>query len=159
MRITRSNDFDQDVETLFEPFTLASEIDRKYRSMGARNIEVLEIKTDGDVLRVRTRREIPAEVPRLLQRFLGEWNTLVQTEEWRTEGDRREGTVKVEIEGVPAKVDGEVSMRPHDGGSVVDMDFRVRSGIPLLGKKLAEFVAGITAELLAKEADFLRERN
>ena len=58
-----------------------------------------------------------------------------------------------------AKVDGEVSMRPHDGGSVVDMDFRVRSGIPLLGKKLAEFVAGITAELLAKEADFLRERD
>lgn len=158
MRITRSNDFAQDVETLFEPFTLPAEIDRKYQGMGARNVEILEIKSDDGVLRVKTRREIPAEVPRLLQKFLGEWNTVVQTEEWRAEGGRREGSIGVEIEGVPVTVGGEVSLRPRESGSVVDMDFRVRCGIPLMGKKLAEFVGGVTADLLAKEVEFLRER-
>ena len=156
MHIARRYDFEQNVETLYEPFTLASEIERKYRSMGARNIEILEIKSEGELLRVKTRREIPAEVPRLLQRFLGEWNTVVQSEEWQAQGDAHEASISVEIEGVPVKIHGKVSLQPREGGSLAEMDFQVKCGIPLVGKKLAEFVAGITSELLAKEAEFLK---
>lgn len=158
VRITRNSHFRQSVAALYEPFTVAADIDAKYRSMGARNIEILEIASDGDQLRIRTRREVPAKAPRLLRAFVRDWTTVEQDEEWRIEGDRRVASVVVDIRGVPVDVRGNVAIRPALDGSALDVDLSVRCRIPFLGRRLAEFVAQNTGELLDLQAEFLRKR-
>ncbi len=155
LHIRRHDAFAQSVATLFQPVSREAAIERKYREMGAWDIEILEIEPEPEGLRVRTRRRVPADVPRVLRPFLS-GKRLTQTELWRSRGDERDASVAVEIEAAPVRVEGEVRMRPAPAGATMDMHFRVHCGVPLLGRRLAEFVGGITREILANEAAFLR---
>lgn len=143
MEVKGLHHYTKGVESVFKFFSEPAAVAAKYAGVGARNVEVLEASESGGVHTVKVRREVPADVPGLLQKFLGAWNKVMQTEQWRTAaGGARTCDLKVDIVGVPVGVTGTMHLRPEGGGCVNDVRLNVTCGIPLVGKKLAEFVAG-----------------
>ena len=158
MRVTRSEVADRSVEAVFRTFVVADCIAAKYESMGARNIEVKRCEGSGGSYQVESRREVPAEVPTALKRFVRAWNHVTQIEDWGQKGDRWHGDLKIVIGGVPVDIRSEVVIRPEgEGGSATDARVDVTCSIPIVGRKLARFVADYVDGVLAQESAFIRE--
>ena len=97
-------------------------------------------------------------MPSVLKTFLGEWNTMLQTEHW-AEGAEGEYLNELEMsgEGVPADMHGSMVLRPTKQGCVNEVEITIKAHVPLVGRKLEEFVAKGAAAQLAAEYDFIRK--
>ena len=106
---------------------------------------------------VQVKREVPADVPSLLKKFLNPWNTIVQSETWEGQaGGPYCCKLAIEIAGVPVSMSGEMELRTQDGGCVNDVRIEVKCGIPLIGGKLADFVGGDAEKATQAEYEFIR---
>ena len=145
--------YDGSVDAVLRFFVDPDIVKTKYVGTGARNVEFLQLDDRDGVSVIRTRREVPADVPALLKKFLGAWNTVLQTERWRATDDG--GwlcALEVDVVRVPVTVRGTLTLRPEGEGCVNDVRIDIACGIPLLGRKLERFVAGDTKK--AMDAEF-----
>ena len=71
---------------MFALFTDEQEIMAKQEALGARNIRIEECETYSDGAVATFVRELSAEVPGILSKFLQPWNTVEQAEQWRRLG-------------------------------------------------------------------------
>ena len=156
MDIQELHRYAKDVEALFCFFSDPEKIKAKFEGVGARNVQVLESSEQGGVFRVRTQREMPAEVPGILKKFFGEWNKVVQTESWRKEGSSRRSEFQIDVSGAPVKMHGTMELRPEGEGCVNDVKLSISSGVPLLGKKIVELVAETSRKGMASEYAYIR---
>lgn len=152
MKISEDHAYAHSTETVFSSFTDADEIEAKQKALGARKIRIVECESDTDNAVVRIVRELPAEVPGVLARFLQPWNSVEQSEQWRK---RRNGGYKsdldIDIANVPVTVSGTLELKPVDNGCINQVRLVVDCGIPFVGKSLAEFVAKDCKRLIAAE--------
>jgi hypothetical protein len=86
MKIKRDHNYAHSTDAVFALFTDAKEIKAKQKALGARNMRVEECERDAEDAVVRFVRELPAEVPGILSKFLQPWNTVEQSEQWRSSG-------------------------------------------------------------------------
>lgn len=157
MEVKGLHEYDHGVEKVFRFFQDPEMIKAKYEGVGARNIEILETSEEGNTFTIKIQREIPADVPGILQKFLGAWNKVVQIERWQTTADGgRNCELDVDIAGVPVTVTGTMALQADGDGCVNDVRMKVTSGIPLVGKKLAEFVAGDTKKAMDSEYGYIK---
>lgn len=157
MKIKALHQYDQNVDTVFRLFHDPDFMKDKYAGIGARNVAVLECAgSDGDY-RVKVKREVPADVPALLKKFLNPWNTLTQSEQWagKTGGPYR-CKISIDIAGVPVSIAGEMELRTQGEGCVNDVRLEVKCGIPLVGGKLADFVGSDAEKAVQEEYGFIR---
>lgn len=148
---------DGDVETVFAILTDPSWPERKAEVLrdGSRVLR-REQKADGGVV-VVVSRELPAGVPRFLERFLPRDGRVTQTEEWGpADGVRRSGTWTGEIPGAPAQLGGTMRLEPVASGSRYVIDGEVTVRVPVIGGKAEAFIADKVERLAAKEGDLLR---
>jgi hypothetical protein len=148
--------YDYPADAVFKFFSDPDLIQAKFEGIGTRNVEVLECAAaDGGI--TQTKREVPANVPGLLKKFLGAWNKVTQTEEWEQgEDGERVCDLNVEIAGVPVTVSGTMTLRSEGSGCVNDIRIKVSCSIPLVGGKLADFVAGDTEKAMDAEYDYIK---
>ena len=159
MKIKALHQYNQDVDTVFSRFHDPDFMKDKYAGIGARQIEVLECAGGDGRYTVKVRREVPADVPGILKKFLNPWNTLVQTEHWEGQaGGPWRCKISIEIAGVPVSLGGEMELRSQEGGCVNDVRLEVKCGIPLIGGKLADFVGGDAEKAIQAEYAFIRGR-
>ncbi len=159
MKISEDHAYAHSTESLYAMFTDAKEITAKQEALGARKIEVLDCDTDDEGAVVSFVRELPAEVPGILSKFLQPWNTVEQDEQWRIcDGERYECDLAIDIANVPVTVEGTLELKPTDDGCVNQVRLSVECGIPFVGKALAEFVAADCARLIDEEYEYLTER-
>ena len=159
MKIRRDHEYAHGVETVLTLFTDAAEVQTKHVALGARNIRIEECEIYDDGADVRFIRELPAEVPGILKKFLQPWNTVTQSEQWRSTDDGGyDADLDIEIANVPVTVTGSLYLEPIDGGCINHVRLTVDSGIPLVGKTLAEFVAQDCKRLIADEYAYITER-
>ena len=159
MEIRRDHEYAHSTETLFALFTDAKEIKAKQKALGARKIRVEECERDDDGAVVTFVRELPAEVPGVLSKFLQPWNTVEQAEEWRDCGDGvYEADLEIDISNVPVTIEGTLKLEPADDGCVNHVRLRVNCGIPFVGKTLADFVGKDCKRLIANEFDYITDR-
>ncbi|MCP5169420.1 MAG: DUF2505 domain-containing protein [Hahellaceae bacterium] len=157
MEIRAQHTYTKDIDSLFKAFGHQPTIQAKLESMRARNIEISQCALTDDSINIVLKRDVPADVPGMLKKFLGEWNTVSQKENWKgTPGQSYEGDFEVAIEGVPVKITGHMSLKPDGNGSTNTVTMKVECGIPLVGKKLAEFVGQNTEKAIAEEYQFLK---
>lgn len=129
----------------------------KYASLGHRDITIVEHTVDGGAVTVRSRRNVPMDVPGFAKRFLSPMNSVEQFDRWDPPApDRsRTGTWKVSAKGVPVSVGGTLRITPGPKKTtVVEIDGEVASSVPLVGGKLAGFVGGDVQRTLADEEAF-----
>ena len=157
MKIKALHQYARGVDTVFGLFRDPDFMKVKYEGIGARNVEVLECAGSEGRYTVKVKREVPADVPSLLKKFLNPWNTIVQSETWEGKaGGPYRCKLAVEIAGVPVGMGGEMELRSQDGGCVNDVRLEVKCGIPLIGGKLADFVGGDAEKVTQAEYEFIR---
>ena len=89
MKVKALHRYDYDIDTVFKAFCDKEFYLEKFGGVGARNIEVLECSGANGGFAITTQRDVPSDVPGMLKNFLGEWNTIVQSEEWQVVEDRK----------------------------------------------------------------------
>ncbi len=159
MKIARDHDYAHGTDTVFALFTDVKEIKAKQKALDARSIRVEECERDADGATVRFVRELPAEVPGILSKFLQPWNTVEQSEQWRRYDDGVfKADLAIDIANVPVTISGTLELEPVDDGCVNHVRMVVDSRIPFVGKTLAEFVAKDCKRLIAMEYRYLTSR-
>ena len=159
MKVRRDHEYAHGTDAVYALFTDAAEIEAKQEALGARNIRIEECESDGDGAVVRFVRELPADVPGILKKFLQPWNTVEQSEEWRSvDGGVYKANLAIDITGVPVTITGTLELRPTDDGCVNHVRMTVDCGIPFVGKTLAEFVGKDCKRIVAEEYIFISER-
>lgn len=158
MKVSATHRYTCDMDELFSHFCKPDFYKKKFKACGARNIKVLESAQDGDAFSITTEREVRADVPGVLKSFLGEWNTLTQTESWEGEaGDEYYSELEISSAGAPVTIEGGMVLTPDGDGCINEIDIEIRCSIPLVGKKLEQFVAADTEKTLAAEYEYIRK--
>ena len=156
MEVKDVHHYPQGVAAVFKFFSDPDTIKAKYEGIGARHIEILESAESGGIHTTKTQREVPSDVPGILQRFLGAWNKVIQTEQWELqEGGVRTCEMDIDVAGVPVTATGTMTLRPEGDGCVNEVRIKVTCGIPLIGGKLADFVGGDTKKNMDLEYDYI----
>jgi len=151
--------YQKGVDAVFKFFSDPDAIKTKYESIGARNVELLEASESGRIYSGKTQREVPSDVPGILQKFLGAWNKVVQAEQWEAQEDgSRVCKMDIDVIGVPVKVVGNMNLRPEGKGCVNEVAIKVTCGIPLIGGKLADFVGNDTKKNMDAEYDYISKQ-
>ena len=159
VKISRDHEYAHSTDAVFALFTDREAIYAKQEALGARNIRVEECETSADGAVVSFVRELPADVPGLLSKFLQPWNTVEQTERWTCYADDvYQAELDIDIAGVPVTIEGTLELEPLDEGCVNHVRMTIDCGIPFVGKTLAEFVAIDCKRLIADEYDYISER-
>ena len=157
MKVTATHRYDCSIDELYKHFCKPDFYRKKFKACGARNIKVLESDHDGNAFTIVTERDVPADVPGVLKSFLGEWNTVTQTENWDGEpGDEYYSDLEITSAGAPVKIEGSMLLTPDGDGCVNEVDINIRCSIPLMGKKLEQFVAADTEKNLAAEYKYIK---
>jgi hypothetical protein len=159
MKIRQDHEYAHGADTVFALFTDRKEIKAKQKALGARNIRVEECDTDANGAVVRFVRELPAEVPGILSKFLQPWNTVEQSEQWsRLDGGEYEADLAIDIANVPVTISGTLELEPVEGGCINHVRVTIDCGIPFVGKTLAEFVAKDCERIIADEYEYICDR-
>ncbi len=146
-------------DAVFALFTDAKEIEAKQEALGARSLHIEECERDDDGAVVSFVRELPADVPGILKKFLQPWNTVEQSEQWRScDDDVYKADLAIDIRGVPVTITGTLELEPAGGGCVNHIRMTVDCGIPFVGKTLAEFVAKDCKRIIADEYAYISDR-
>jgi hypothetical protein len=158
MKINAKHRYNCSIDELYEHFTNKKYYLAKFKACGARNVKIEEAAQTDEGFVVVSQREVPADVPGVLKSFLGEWNTITQTENWDGDpGDEYYNDFEIAAEGVPVEMTGTMNLMPDGDGCINDIEIEISCAIPLVGKKLAQFVASDTEKTLAAEYEFTRE--
>ena len=157
MEVKMKHVYKQSVDVVFKAFGSKAVLEKKYAAVGARNVSVESCKLTKTALDLKFTREIPLNAPSMLKKFLGEWNTTTQEEHWTgTPGKKYESEMTVSFKGVPASIKGTMVLTGDAKGCTNIVTLTVASGIPLIGKKLAEFVGETAAGEGQKEYEYLK---
>jgi len=154
-RMSVSHHFDADVERVYALSSDPAFIEKKYAAQGATDITIDSTPTDAGVRNV-IRRKVTVDLPGFAQKVMQPTNTVVQTDEWQpadAEG-RRVCRYTVEVQGVPSRISGTVTLAPDGTGTREAIEADVKVSIPLLGGKLEKFAADSGRKVLAEEAGF-----
>ncbi len=159
MRIRQDHEYAHSLEAVYALFTDAAEIAAKQEALGARNICIEECEVYDDGADVRFVRELPADVPGILSKFLQPWNTVAQFEQWRSvEGGGYDADLAIEIANVPVTISGTLELQPVGNGCINYVRITIDCSIPFVGKTLAQFVARDCERLVADEYAYITER-
>ena len=159
MKIRQDHEYAHELEAVYAMFTDVEEVEAKHAALGARNFSIEECELYEDGADVGFVRELPAEVPGVLAKFLQPWNTVKQSEQWRSsDNGGYDAELDIDIAGVPVTIRGTLELEPFEGSCVNHVRIDIDCGIPFVGKTLAEFVAKDCERLVAEEYEYICER-
>lgn len=147
--------YNKDADTVFRMFIDKAYFERKYAATTT-SFAVLEHALDDDYFRIKVRRTMPADVPvpGFAKKFLPGEMTIEQTDVWDLQA--RTGEILIEIAGAPVSVKSQMRLIQGANGGENHVHWTVESNIPLVGGKVAKFVA---ADIQAKSPEDLRLSN
>ena len=156
MKVNAKHKYDATVDTVFALFSEPDFYSKKFAACGARNIEMLEFQADGPSVQFTVKREMPANAPSIIKTIIGEWNTLIQKEDWGGDpGEEYWNEFDIEAQGTPVTIKGSMMLRPDGDGCVNDVELNIRCTIPLLGGAVEKFVAEDSEKSLAAEYQYI----
>lgn len=157
MKLSANHRYAADVDKVFALFSQPDFYERKFRAVGARSVEVVRFSAEGAQLEFQIKREMPANAPSIIKSIIGEWSMLTQTESWGGDpGEEYWNEFDIDAEGTPVKITGSMLLRGDGEGCVNEIELDIRCSIPLLGRKVEEFVAQDAEQSLEKEYEFIR---
>lgn len=112
------------------------------------DVEVAE--HDDGTAAVTVCRTMPADVPDLVKKFVGQTVDVVQTEQWGAPDDtgNRRADLLVQIKGQPAKMTGTVTTETVGAGARTSIRGDLKVSMPFVGKKIEpEIAKGILAAI------------
>lgn len=139
MELSRSHTYPASVDAVIAVLSDADAVTRRYEGMGHRDIEIRECGRDDDSARIVTSRVVDVELPGFARKVLSPTNTMVQTDEWRRDGDGWTGEFRAEVAGAPVEMSGTMSLEPDGSGTVHTVTTSMKVKVPLVGGKIADW--------------------
>ena len=162
MQIAGEHTYPYPVDAVFSILTDPDHILARHRFMGARNVRMLVHEQQEDDLVIQVAREVPAEVPHMLRKIIAEWNPVRQTERWTRQDNTWQTTLAFELKGIPVELQGTQTLEEHQGQTLHRVTLSLRCPLPIIGRKVADFMAVRIRDTLQGEfahtENALRER-
>jgi len=118
---------------------------QRSEAMGETNINIT--KTGDTVKNVRT---VVAQVPGFAAKVLKPTNTVVEIKAWNA--SNKTASLSVDVQGAPTKLTGTIRIYDNPGGGCTyETEYTASCSIPLIGKKIAEYVEKVTHEGMETE--------
>lgn len=160
MQFTANHSYKQPAPDVFAVLTDFDAVKAKYEAIGQTDVELVKLqrRKDGSVTLV-TRRVVPLELPGFAKRVLSPKQHVLQTDEWSAPDAKgvRIGTFAVEAKGTPVRVFGVLRLSPRGAkGCTNTTDVTVECKVPLIGGKLADFVAKDTRRAVDHEQSWIK---
>lgn len=149
--------FETDADTLFALLTDADVLVARCQALGEKNIEC-EVTEDGRKTVVRLQRTVKRDLPKVLAALFNAENTICMNETWETVGNTYLGTYVAEVIGQPVTLSAKFKLKPTASGCEYTIDYQCKAAIPLVGKKVEEFIISQTADGLSQEMNWIRQR-
>ncbi|MEX2474503.1 DUF2505 domain-containing protein [Marinobacter sp.] len=160
MELELKHPYDAGLEHVLGTFFDENRIIEKNRKMGARNVRIAELKRDDLSAKLVVEREMMTSiaVPGVLASFHREWNQVRQEEHWfRKDDGEWHCEFRVRVDGVPAKIQGIMKLSGSQQRCTNEVTLNVRCDVPLLGKKVARFLAEDSRAKIEQEYSVIRE--
>ena len=146
-------DYSQDIDTVYRFVTNPDVIRKRSAAMGEKNIKI-QVDDAGGTKTITSTREIESDLPSFAKKLFSSTNTIIERREWRDAGDKKTCKSHIDIVGTPGKIDSNITISPSGSGCTYDIEFEVSAKVPLIRKKLEEFVAKTTAEGMRDEHEY-----
>ena len=148
--------YSQDLHTVIKTFCDPGFLQQKYDSLGHKKVE-LTVREDEDATILECKREVPIDVPRFARKVLSPKNDVFQLERWTgPDGGPLKNVWSLDVKGAPIKISGTAILRVEGDGCVHEIDGQVHCSIPLIGRKIAGFVAGDAVKGIEDEGAFAK---
>lgn len=154
-KVRVENRYEHSLSKVIDVFTEPDFYVAKFEGIGDRNVEVVQ-HGDDDGFWIEIERQVPADAPSILKKFLGEWNQMGQMENWYEDGDGYRNDLELFTHGVPLKITGTMLMSGDEESCVNRIEMRLASNVPLLGGHLEKFAAVRTQQGLDDEYEFIQ---
>jgi hypothetical protein len=145
--------YTQDVDTVYRFVTDPESIKNRCEASGERNVRI-EVEEAGGTKVITSTREIDSDLPGFAKKLFKPTNTIIERREWRDAGDKKTCKSHIDVVGTPGKIDSNVTISPSGSGCTYDIEFEVTAKVPLIRRKLEEFIAKTTAEGMRDEHDY-----
>lgn len=124
--------------------------------IGGSRSELVSHDADGQTVRTVMRQEIDAQhLPGVVRRVAPNGVVVERTEIWRIDAaNPYQGTISAAVGGMPGSLQAASTLRDAGGQSELAYRGSVKIGLPLIGGKVEEVIAGELGRLLAAEATF-----
>lgn len=149
--------FNASVDEVFELMTDPQSIVDRGEALGEKDIEC-EVEDIGRKTYVRSKRTLKRDLPKVLAAMFSSENTIVFDEQWERVGDHFIGGYTADVQGQPVKLTAKFSLKPHADGSEYAIEYKCKAGIPLVAKKVEEFIVSQTETGLAAEVQWLQQQ-
>lgn len=132
--------YTKNADAVFRMFTDKTYFERKYAGSTS-SFEVLDHALDDKTFRIRVRRTMPADipVPGFAKKLLPGEMTVEQEDVWDLQA--RTGRITIEIDGAPVQASAQMKLVDGDKGGENHVHWTVQCSVPLIGNKVAKFVA------------------
>jgi len=145
--------YTQDIDTVYRFVTDPDVIKKRSEELGERNVRI-QIDEGGGTKTITSTREIDSDLPGFVKKLFSSTNTIVERREWRGAGDKKTCKSHIDILKTPGSIDSNITISPNGSGCTYDIEFEVTAKVPLIRKKLEEFVAKTTMEGMRDEHDY-----
>lgn len=141
MKFKEEHVYKQSAGRVLQMFVDPAAVQAKYKQLGSRNVQIRRNSRDGESWKLRIEREVAAEVPGPLAKFIKPWNKVVQEEHWQKQDGVTRGRIDVDIVGIPVAISTSLVLSPRGGGCVNEVETTVSSSLPVMGRPLVKFVS------------------
>lgn len=153
-----THQFDASVETVFDLMTDPQSIVDRCEALGEKDIEC-EVEDEGRKTFVRSKRTLKRELPKVLAAMFSSENTIVFDEQWEKIGNHYIGSYTADVQGQPVVLKASFSLKPTPaGGAEYSIDYTCKAKIPLVAKKVEEFIVSQTVSGLEAEINWLKQQ-
>ena len=153
-----SHHFAHDADAVIAAMTNSEWLIQRCTDMGEKNI-ACSVAENGRKTTVQLTRTVKRDLPKVLAAMFNAENTLRMNEQWEVVGSTYMGTYSVEVQGQPVNLSARFKLKPAaDGGCDYSIDYQCKAAIPLVGKKVEEFIISQTAGGLEQEIAWLKKK-
>ena len=138
-----SIDYSQDIDTVYRFMTDPDAIKKRSEALGEQNIRV-QVNEAGGTKTITATRDVESDLPGFAKKLFKSTNTIVERLEWRDTGEKKTCKSHIDVVGTPGKIDSNITISPNGSGCTYDVEFEVSVKVPLIRRKLEEFVAKTT---------------
>lgn len=150
--------FNADADSVFALMTDAATLEERCADLGEKNIRC-SVEEQGRKTMVNLSRTVKRELPKVLAAMFSAENTINMKEQWETIGSTYMGSYVADVVGQPVTLSAKFKLKPAaDGGCDYSIDYSCKAGIPLVGKKVEEFIISQTAGGLEQEISWLKKK-
>lgn len=147
--------YKQDVDTVYRFVTDPENLKKRCEAAGERNVRV-DVEESGGMKIITMTREIDSDLPGFAKKLFNSTNTIIERREWRDAGDKKTCKSHIDVVGTPGKIDSNITISPGGSGCTYDIQFEATAKVPLIRKKLEEFIEKTTMQGMREEHDFFQ---